>query len=131
MNYPLLDVFLSVFWFFIWFLWIFLVIRILLDVFRSDDMGGWAKAGWTILIIFLPLIGVLIYLIARGHSMRDRDVRDAEAADAAFRSRVQQAAGTGDGTASASQLSQLADLHDRGVLTDAEFEREKSKILAA
>lgn len=92
MNYPLLDIFLSMMWFFLWMMWIFLVVSILMDVFRSDDMGGWAKAGWTILVIFLPLLGVLVYLIARGHSMRDRQMREAEAADAAFRSRVQEAA---------------------------------------
>lgn len=129
MNYPLLDIFLSMLWFFLWILWIWLVIWILMDIFRSDDMGGWAKAAWTIFVILLPLFGVLIYLIARGHSMRDRQVREAEAADAAFRSRVQEAAGTS--ASPAQELSKLSELHDRGVLTDAEFEQQKSRILAA
>lgn len=129
MNYPLLDIFLSMLWFFLWILWIWLVIWILMDIFRSDDMGGWAKAAWTIFVILLPLFGVLIYLIARGHSMRDRQVREAEAADAAFRSRVQEAAATS--ASPAEELSKLSELHDRGVLTDAEFEQQKSRILAA
>ncbi len=129
MNYPLLDIFLSMMWFFLWTMWIFLVVWILMDVFRSDDMSGWAKAGWTIFIIFLPLLGVLVYLIARGHSMRDRQIREAEAADAKFRSRVQEAAGSG--TSPAAELSKLSELHDRGVLTDAEFEQQKNKILTA
>ncbi len=131
MNYPLLNVFLSMLWFFLWILWIFLVVWILMDVFRSDDMSGWAKAGWTIFIVFLPLLGVLVYLIARGSSMRERQMREARAADAEFRSRVQEAAGPGGGTSAAYELSKLSDLHDRGVLTDAEFERQKAKILAA
>lgn len=131
MNYPLLDVFLSMLWFFLWMLWIFTVVWILIDVFRSDDMGGWAKAGWTVFIILLPLLGVLVYLIARGGSMRERQMREAEAREAAFRSQVQEAAGSGGGTSAAYELSKLSDLHDRGVLTDAEFERQKAKILAA
>lgn len=129
MNYPLLDIFLSMMWFFLWMLWIFMVVWILMDVFRSDDMGGWAKAGWAIFIIFLPLLGVLVYLIARGDSMRDRQAREAQAADAEFRSRVQEAAGPG--ASPAAELSKLSELHDRGVLTDAEFEQQKNKILTA
>lgn len=130
MNYPLLDVFLSMLWFFLWILWIWLVVWILMDIFRSDDMGGWGKAGWTLFVILLPLLGVLIYLIARGHSMQDRQVREMEARNKAFDERVKEAAGT-SGASTASELSKLSDLHDRGVLTDAEFEREKGKILAA
>ncbi len=125
MNYPLLDIFLSMLWFFLWLLWIFLVVRILMDIFTSDDMNGWAKAGWTILVIFLPLFGVLMYLIVRGHSMQERQQQAIRAQDEAFRAQVKEAAGT----STAGELSQLADLHDRGVISDAEFEREKEKIL--
>ncbi len=125
MNYPLLDIFLSMLWFFLWLLWIFLVVRILMDIFTSDDMNGWAKAGWTILVIFLPLFGVLMYLIVRGRSMQERQQQAIRAQDEAFRASVKEAAGT----STAGELSQLADLHDRGVISDAEFEREKDKIL--
>lgn len=126
-NYPLLDIFLSMLWFFLWILWIFLVVRILMDVFTSDDMNGWAKAGWTILVIFLPLIGVLAYLIVRGRSMQERQQQAINAQDQAFRASVKEAAGTSP----ASELSKLADLHDRGVISDAEFDRQKDKILAS
>jgi hypothetical protein len=125
-NYPLLDIFLSMLWFFLWILWIFLVVRILMDIFASDDMSGWGKAGWTILVIILPLFGVLMYLIVRGRSMRERQEREIEAQDQAFRASVKDAAGTSP----AGELSKLADLHDRGVISDAEFQREKVKILS-
>ena len=125
MNYPLLSVFLSILFFFCWALWIFLVVWILIDVFRNNRLSGWAKAGWTILIVFLPLIGVLIYLGVHGKDMRERQ-EEALTDDLYYAGRAD-----GDGsTSTAFQLSRLADLHDRGVLTDAEFEREKQKILA-
>lgn len=124
-SYPLLNVFWTMFWLFLWILWIFLVIRVIMDVFRSEDMGGWAKAGWVALVVILPLFGVLMYLIARGSSMQARDVKVARAADEEWRSQVREAAGT----STTAELATLSDLHDRGVLTDAEFTREKEKIL--
>jgi hypothetical protein len=125
-SYPLLDVFLSMLWFFLWMLWIFLVIRIIMDVFASDDMSGWAKGAWIVAIILLPLVGVLVYVIARGGSMRDRQQREEYAQEQAFRASVKEAAGT----STASELSKLAELKQRGVLTEDEFEREKVKILS-
>jgi len=125
-NYPLLDIFLTMLFFFSWALWIFLVIWVLIDVFRNHKLSGWGKAGWTILIIFLPLIGVLIYLGVHGKDMRERqeDALDEQEYYAAS------VAASDGSTSTAFQLSKLADLHDRGVLTDAEFEREKQKVLA-
>ena len=125
-NYPLLDIFLTMLFFFSWALWIFLVIWVLIDVFRNHKISGWGKAGWTILIIFLPLIGVLIYLGVHGKDMRERqeDALDEQEYYAAS------VAASDGSTSTAFQLSKLADLHDRGVLTDAEFEREKQKVLA-
>ena len=125
-NYPLLDIFLSMLWFFLWMLWIFLVVRIIMDIFSSDDMGGWAKAGWVIMVIILPLFGVLIYLIVRGRHMKDRAQQEVYAQDQAFRAQVREAAGTSP----AGELSKLADLHDRGVISAAEFDQEKEKILS-
>src|SRR6266700_6928274 len=124
-NYPLLDIFLSMLWFFLWVLWIFLVVRIIMDIFASDDMSGWAKAGWLVLVVLLPLFGVLIYLIIRGRSMQDRQQQRINAQEQAFNASVKEAAGT----TPAAELSKLADLHDRGVISDAELEREKVKIL--
>ena len=125
-NYPLLDIFLTMLFFFSWALWIFLVIWVLIDVFRNHKLSGWGKAGWTILIIFVPLIGVLIYLGVHGKDMRERQ-EDALDEQEYYAANVAASDGS---TSTAFQLSKLADLHDRGVLTDAEFEREKQKILA-
>ena len=125
-NYPLLDIFLTMLFFFSWALWIFLVIWVLIDVFRNHKLSGWGKAGWTILIIFVPLIGVLIYLGVHGKDMRERQ-EDALDEQEYYAANVAASDGS---TSTAFQLSRLADLHERGVLTDAEFEREKQKILA-
>jgi hypothetical protein len=126
-DYPLLGVFWTMLWIFLWVAWIFLLIRVFADIFRSHDMGGWAKALWSLLIIFLPFLGVLIYLIARGNSMAQRDMQLAQQQEQAFRSYVQE---TAAGSAStADELSKLADLRSKGVLSDAEFEAQKAKLL--
>jgi hypothetical protein len=127
-SYPLLNVFWTMLWFFLWILWIFLLVRIIFDVFRSDDLGGWGKAGWTIFIIILPFLGVFVYLIARGKDMYKRDARDAKASDQAMRSYIRSAAGSSSSTAD--ELSKLSQLHDSGVLTDEEFNAQKAKLLA-
>ena len=127
-DYPLLNLFWTMLWLFIWILWIFLLVRIILDIFRSDDLGGWSKALWVIFIIILPFIGVLVYLIARGSGMQKRDVRDARAADQEMRSDIRSAAATP--ASPAEELSKLASLRDQGVLTEAEFDAQKAKLLA-
>ena len=127
-QYPLANVFLTIFWLFIWILWIFLLIRILMDIFRSDDLGGWGKAAWIIFIILVPFIGVLVYVIVRGHSMQKRDMQSAQAADQAMRAYVQSAAGSS--TSAAEEINKLAELRDRGVLSPQEFEAQKAKLLA-
>lgn len=129
MRYPLLDAFLTVLYFFLWVLWIWLVIYIIFDIFRSRDLSGWAKALWTIFIIVLPLIGVLVYLIVRGSTMHERRERDVQQQDQAFRAYVRDAAGDVGGTGQADELAKLADLHDRGVINDAEFQQSKAKVL--
>lgn len=123
---PLLDAFWTMMWFFLWILWIFLLFRIVVDIFRSRDMGGWGKAGWLIFVIILPFLGVFVYLIARGRTMAERDVSQAQAQDQAFRAYVQEAA---HGGSAADELTKLADLRDRGVITDADFQQGKDKIL--
>ncbi|WGL52383.1 SHOCT domain-containing protein [Nocardioides sp. BP30] len=128
-QYPLLDVFWTMMWLFLWILWIFLLVRILSDVFRSNDLGGWGKALWTIFLIVLPYLGVLVYLIARGGSMHRREAQRAEDADELMRAYVRSAAGTSASTAD--ELSKLADLRERGVLTDAEYDAQKTKLLRA
>jgi len=128
-GYPLLDLFFSILWFFAWVLWIMLLFWIIWDIFRSRDLSGWAKAAWLIFVIVLPLLGVLVYLIARGGEMHERRDRDLRAQDEAFRASVRAAAGT-DGQSRADELSSLASLRDRGVLSEEEFQRAKAKVLA-
>ena len=92
MNFPLLQIFLEMMFFFLWILWFFLLFRIITDLFRSHDIGGWGKAGWMILVIILPLFGVLIYLIARGTGMADREVARQVAAQEDFKEYVRKTA---------------------------------------
>jgi uncharacterized membrane protein YcjF (UPF0283 family) len=108
------------------FIWIWIAIGVIADIFRSHDLSGWGKAGWLILIVFLPLIGVLIYLIARGHKMQDHAVKDAQAQDAAFRSYVRDAAAS-----PADDIAKLEDLKNRGVLSEEEFQKAKEKALSS
>ena len=129
-SYPILDIFLTTLYFFLFIIWIWLLIMVFMDVFRSHDMSGWAKALWVIFIIILPFLGVFVYLIARGGSMHDRAAEQAAQQQKAFDQYVKQAAGT-PGETSADQLHKLADLKTQGVLTDAEFEAQKAKILAS
>lgn len=125
-DYPLLNVFWTMLFAFCWALWIFLVIRILIDVFRSRDIGGWAKAGWTVLIIVIPLIGMLIYLIARGKGFAERESGMVE--PDAGSSVTTNAASTP--TSVAEEVNRLAALRDKGLLTDQEFAAQKAKVLA-
>ncbi len=127
-DYPLLNLFLTMLYFFLFIAWIWLLIVVLGDIFRSHDMGGWAKAIWCIFIVLIPWLGVLVYLIARGGSMAERNMAQAQRADEAMRAYVQQAAGSGG--SAADELSKLSELHKSGVLSDSEFAAQKAKILA-
>jgi hypothetical protein len=127
-SYPLLDVFLTMLWFFLFFIWIWLLITVFVDLFRSRDISGWGKALWAIFIIILPLLGVLFYLIFRGGSMHERAVQQAQQQEQAFRSYVQEAA---QPTSTADELTKLADLRDRGVITNEEFDSQKAALLGS
>ena len=126
-SYPLLAVFWTILEIFIFVIWIWLLIWIFSDIFRSRDLSGWAKALWTVFVLVIPVIGILVYLIVRGGSMHERAVQQAQAQEEDFRAYVQEAAGPQN---PADQLTKLAGLRDQGVITSAEFEREKAKILA-
>jgi hypothetical protein len=129
---PLLDLFWTMLLFFLFFAWIWLVISVVVDLFRSRDLSGWAKAFWVVFIILVPWLGVLIYLIARGGGMSDRTVEDAAARELATRQYIQSVAAS-DGTAGAStadELAKLAQLRDSGVITGDEFEAQKARLLA-
>jgi len=125
-SYPLLSVFWTILEIFLWVIWIWILIWILIDIFRSHDLSGFSKALWFLFVLFIPLVGVLVYLIVRGGKMQERAVQQAQRDDQQFRSYVQEAAGS----STADQLSKLADLRDRGVITAEEFDREKAKILS-
>jgi ABC-type multidrug transport system fused ATPase/permease subunit len=127
-SYPLLDAFLTMLWIFLFIIWIWLLIMVFTDIFRSHDLSGPGRALWVVGIIIFPLLGVLIYLIARGNRMHQRQMEAAQAQHAAFREYVQEAA-TGTGTAD--QLAKLADLRDRGVITGEEFQQGKAKALSS
>jgi hypothetical protein len=128
-SYPLLNVFWTMFEFFLWIIWIWILITVFIDIFRSHDLSGWAKALWFLFVLFIPLIGVLVYLIARGGEMHERAARQAQQQDAEARRYIQQAAAEAPAS-TADQLAKLADLRDRGVITAEEFDREKAKVLA-
>ncbi len=122
------QVFWSMLWFFLFFIWIWLLIVVFGDIFRSPDLSGWGKVLWTIFIIVVPYLGVFVYLIARGHKMQEHAVQSAQAQDAAMRQYVQSVAPSGGG--GAEEISKLADLRDKGVISDEEFQQAKAKALS-
>ena len=129
-SYPLLDLFWTMLELFLFIVWIWLLIVVFTDIFRSHDLGGFAKALWVIFVIILPFLGVFVYLIARGGKMQEHAVQQAKDRDAAMRAYIQDVnASSGGGTAE--ELTKLNDLKNQGVLTDAEFEAQKAKLLAS
>jgi hypothetical protein len=124
---PLFDLFWAMLWLFLWIAWIWLLVTVLFDVFRSDDMGGWGKALWALFVVLLPFLGVFIYLIARGGQMQQRAVDSASAQQAATADYVRSVASS---DSSADQIEKLAALRDSGALSDEEFQQQKAKVLA-
>ena len=112
---------------FLWVMWIWLLIKLFADIFRRDDLSGWGKTGWVVLMLFFPLIGVLIYLIAHGGDMAQRDIETMKAMEAAQKEYIREAAG---GSSTADELEKLAKLKDSGALTEEEFAAQKAKLLA-
>ena len=127
-TYPLLNLFWTMLLIFGFVVWIWLLVIVFGDIFRSHDMGGFAKALWVLLVIFLPLLGVLIYLIARGGKMQERASHDARQQRQEFDTYVQDVAGSGNNPAD--QLTKLAQLRDEGVITEQEFQAQKAKVMA-
>ncbi|MFJ8040812.1 SHOCT domain-containing protein [Kitasatospora sp. NPDC096147] len=133
-GYPLLNLFWTMLEVFLFVLWFFLLFKVIGDIFRDHAMGGWGKAGWLVFVILLPYLGVLVYLIARGSSMGERDREQARKSEAAFRAYVQEAAGQqptdGQQPTQADELAKLARLRSDGTLTEDEFQQAKAKLLA-
>lgn len=123
------DVFFSMLWFFLFFIWIWLLITVFADIFRSRDMSGWGKALWTIFVVILPYLGVLVYLIARGNKMGQHAVEDAARQEAQMRQYVQSVAGS-SGSSPAAEIERLAQLQADGVITAEDFQQAKAKLLS-
>jgi hypothetical protein len=123
------QVFLSMLWFFLFFIWIWMLIVVFGDIFRSRDMGGWAKALWTIFVIVMPYLGVFVYLIARGRKMGEHAAEAASQQDAANREYIRSVVDS-NGSGAAAEIARLADLRDRGAISEAEFQQAKAKALA-
>ena len=126
-DYPFLDVVGTMLIFFAWVIWFWILIRVLVDVFRRNDLSGWGKAAWTFFMIFLPFLGVLIYLIAHGQDMGKRDIEQAKASQAQFDDYVRKTAGS---EGASDQIAKAKQLLDSGAITQAEFDAIKAKALA-
>jgi hypothetical protein len=126
-DYPFLDVVWTMFIFFAWVIWIWLLITVLVDVFRRHDLSGWGKAGWTVFMIFLPLLGVLIYLISQGKGMAERSAKEQQTYQAQAEDYIKSVAAKAD---PADQIARGKELLDSGAITAAEFEALKQKALA-
>jgi hypothetical protein len=124
-DYPFLDVLWTLIIFFAWVAWIWIAITVFIDVFRRHDIGGWAKAGWVVLVIVLPFLGVLIYLVSQHEGLRERSVKQAQDQQAAFDQYVRDAAG-----GSAAEIAKAKQLLDEGAISQAEFEAIKAKALS-
>ena len=124
-DYPFLDVFWTMIIFFFWVIWIWIVITVLVDVFRRHDIGGFAKAAWVVFVVILPWLGVLIYLIVEHDGMRDRSMQQAEAQKDAFDDYVRDTAG-----GSADEIARAKALLDEGTITQAEFDAMKAKAVS-
>jgi hypothetical protein len=126
-DYPFLDVVWTMFIFFAWVIWIWLLITVLVDVFRRHDLSGWGKAGWTVFMIFLPLLGVLIYLISQGKGMAERSAKEQQAYQAQAEDYIKSVAVQSD---PAAQIARGKELLDSGAITAEEFETLKQRALA-
>jgi Phospholipase_D-nuclease N-terminal len=123
------QIFWSLIWFFLFIIWIMLLFRVFGDIFTDHKLSGWGKAGWSILVVLLPFLGVFIYLIVRGPSMAERDAQAMKAQEAATRQYIQDAAGTS--TSPAEELTKLMTLRDSGAIDDAEFQKLKAKVVGS
>lgn len=126
-DYPLLNIFWTMLWIFVFIAWLMTLFSVIADIFASRDMSGWAKALWLLFVVILPLLGVLVYLIARGAKMGEHAMKRARDDETAFRQYVQETAAT---AGPADQLEKLARLRDAGTISPEEYEAAKAKVLA-
>lgn len=128
-DYPLLGAFWTMMWIFLWVLWLFLLFRIILDVFRDDTLSGWAKTGWLVFVVVLPFLGVLVYVLARGKGMGAREQRQLRTRQEAFDAYVRETAGSPGRASEAEEIARLSEIRAKGDISDEEFRRAKEKIL--
>jgi Phospholipase_D-nuclease N-terminal/Short C-terminal domain len=127
-DYPFLDIFWTMLVFFFWVIWIWILITVLMDLFRRDDISGWGKAAWTLFVVVLPYLGVFIYLITQGRQMSERKASEMRASQAAFDDHVRNVAGSGGGATD--EIAKAKELLESGAIDQAEFEQLKRKALA-
>jgi hypothetical protein len=128
---PVLDFFWTMMIFFLWVIWIWLLITVFIDLFRNKAMNGWMKALWVVFLIFIPLLGVLVYLIAHGDDMQQRQIDQSASVQQAQNQYIRDVAASDSGTDNAGALTQLSQLHKDGALTDDEYAQEKAKVLSS
>ena len=124
-DYPFLDVFWTMLIFFFWVIWIWILVTVLIDVFRRRDISGWGKAAWALFVIVLPYLGVFVYLISQGKGMAERRADELRASQASFDDYVRDVSG-----GSADEIAKAKELLDSGAIDQAEFEQLKSRALA-
>ncbi|MFF7264184.1 SHOCT domain-containing protein [Streptomyces sp. NPDC008159] len=129
-DYPLLSAFWTMLVFFLWIMWFVLLFRVIVDIFRDDELSGWAKAGWLVFAIVLPFLGVFVYVVARGKNMGRREVAQARAQQQAFDSYIRETAAGSGRTTSVDELTRLSEIRARGDITDEEFRRAKELVLS-
>jgi hypothetical protein len=129
-DYPFMDVLWTMIIFFAWVVWIWMMVAILSDVFRRRDIGGWAKAAWTVFLIVLPFIGALVYLIANNDGIAQRRVEDVQVAQAQFDDYVRSVAHNGGDGGAAAEIEKAKRLLDSGAINQAEFDAIKAKVIA-
>ncbi|MFD3676398.1 SHOCT domain-containing protein [Streptomyces sp. NPDC058613] len=127
-DYPVLGAFWTVMWIFLWVMWLLLLFRVIVDVFRDHEMSGWLKALWLLFLILIPFLGVLVYVIARGKNMGKREVQHAQERQDAFNSYIRETA-KDPGRAGADDLVRLSELKAKGDLSEEEFQKAKQKLL--
>jgi len=127
-DYPFLDVFWTMLIFFFWVIWIWILVTVLIDIFRRHDISGWGKAAWTLFVVILPYLGVFVYLISQGKGMAERRADEIRASQASFDSYVRDVA-TAESSPS-DQIAKAKELLDSGVIDQAEFDALKRKALA-
>jgi hypothetical protein len=126
MEYPLFNVFLTMLYLFVGILWIFLLMKVITDIFRSSDIGGWGKTAWMVFVILLPFLGVFVYVVARGKSMSEREFARMQHHEEAFQEYVRS---TDRIPSQADELAKLAQLKDHGDISESEYEQAKVKLL--